>query len=201
MEETKDALFKIMTDRDEFLSRLYFVLVGNGYKHDRGDVLFKPLDCGLELQYKINISDVIEGSNVIVFNKHISNLEIPREEIFEKAFQNTVKNLPAKIQSVYEMMNIDILDDFPLYCLTNSKMAFGAGAILYPGMRERIENILGDFIVIPSSVHEVLLIPRVSDIENIQTIIREVNQTVVSEEEILSDKAYTLPLDGVLVEA
>ena len=202
MEEIKDKLFNILTNKDEFFSRSYFVLVKGGYKHDRGDVLYKSLDCGLELQYKIDISDVMDGSNIIVFNKHVSNLEISQEDFFEKAFQNTVKNLPAKLQSVCEMIDIDIFEDnFPLYCLTNSKMHFGAGAILYPGIRERIENIIGDFIVIPSSVHEVLLFPNTINLDDIRTTINEVNRTVLDEDDILSDKAYTLPLEGVLVEA
>ena len=50
----------------------------------------------------------------------------------------------------------------------------------------------GNFYVIPSSVHECLLVPENSRVspEELCDMVSEVNRTVVSEDEVLSDSVY-----------
>ena len=49
-----------------------------------------------------------------------------------------------------------------------------------------------DYYVLPSSVHEVLIVPAeyVRNRQMLDEMVREVNQVCVEEEEILSDHAY-----------
>ena len=42
-------------------------------------------------------------------------------------------------------------------------MFWGAAALFYPGVMDRLREMLGDFYVIPSSVHELLLLPITAD--------------------------------------
>ena len=80
-----------------------------------------------------------------------------------------------------------------LYVLTNSDKLFGASVILYPHLLESIAKRMDcDFIILPSSIHEVLLIPDSSENKSLHydAIIQEVNLTQLSPEEILSDHAY-----------
>lgn len=196
--DTKERLEEIVTNRDEVFKRLYFVLVREDYKHTRGNVLYKSVANGLELQYKIDISDIVDGS-IIVFDDFPDRYDVSIGEFEEIAFNNTPERFPSRFESVYDILG-GIIEgyDLPLYCLTNEKKIFGAGTILYPGMKEKIESIIGDFIVIPSSVHEVLVIPECEDVKGITKIIQEVNRSVVHEEEILADRPYRLISDGVL---
>lgn len=50
-------------------------------------------------------------------------------------------------------------EDMPLYVLTNTRGFYGAAAILYEGLLEQcVRKFPGDVFVIPSSVHELLLV-------------------------------------------
>lgn len=77
--------------------------------------------------------------------------------------------------------------------LGNSAHIYGAACILYPGVLEEIARKEGrDFYILPSSVHEVILL-KAGDGEDpllLKEMIREVNDTQVALEEILSYQLY-----------
>ena len=82
-------------------------------------------------------------------------------------------------------------DDFiPMYVATNETCITGASIILYTGLLEAVSEELGSFIVIPSSVHELILVPCTccDNVPAISAMVREINATEVLETEILSDK-------------
>ena len=84
-------------------------------------------------------------------------------------------------------------EDMPLYVLTNTRGFYGAAAILYEGLLEQcVRKFPGDVFVIPSSVHELLLVSAedVWSAQEMTEMIRCVNQTGVAPEEILSDHVY-----------
>ncbi len=80
------------------------------------------------------------------------------------------------------------------YVLTNKEGIFAAGLItsetIMNGICEKLES--NDLIVIPSSVHECLIMPDVKgiNITDITKMVVEVNVTQVELEEVLSDHAY-----------
>lgn len=85
-------------------------------------------------------------------------------------------------------------DRLKIYVLTNSDKCFGASEILKSAVMEEISQKIGDFIVLPSSVHEVLVIPErnsAEDYSSLASMVREINQQAVSPEERLSDHVYT----------
>jgi len=80
-----------------------------------------------------------------------------------------------------------------LMVLTNDQALYGAGALFYPGQLDTIASQIGsDYFVIPSSIHEVLILPDDGTIDRhaIESMIQEVNMTAVAPEERLSDHAY-----------
>lgn len=79
------------------------------------------------------------------------------------------------------------------YVLTNSIRLRGAAVILYPDVLKRVaEQIGGDLIIFPSSIHETILVRREESfgLEETARIVREVNQEIVPPEDRLSDKVY-----------
>lgn len=79
-----------------------------------------------------------------------------------------------------------------LYVLTNHQKINGAASILYPGMLEHLaKRFRGGFYIIPSSVHEVLLLKE-EETEDVRLngMVREVNETQVDPEEVLADHVY-----------
>ena len=80
-----------------------------------------------------------------------------------------------------------------LYVLTNTAKMHGAGYMFDNDLLEQIsQKLRGDFMVIPSSLHEVLIKKVDKDItfDVMKRIIEDVNKTGVIPEEILSDKLY-----------
>lgn len=78
------------------------------------------------------------------------------------------------------------------YVLTNSVSRFGAAVILYPGMTERLYRRFGPYYLLPSSVHELLVLPE-KDPENrmeLKRLIRSSNREICDSLLILSDELY-----------
>ena len=80
-----------------------------------------------------------------------------------------------------------------LYVLSNEQKCHGSIALLYPGMLQEAAELLGgDFFVLPSSIHEVLLLRRQKedDTDVLLDMISEANRNHVMEEELLSYHLY-----------
>ncbi len=129
---------------------------------------------------------------------------ISNEEILEAAKENTAMLFPPKIQDLYEFVQ-DMVDiskeelsqgrkNFPdLQILTNDLCINGATVILYDSfVKEVYERLGGKFIILPSSVHEVLVVPLEDSmyIPYLQEVVESINQRFVAEDEILSDNVY-----------
>ena len=80
-----------------------------------------------------------------------------------------------------------------VYVLTNTSGIDGAAAILTEkAMKDAREMIGEDFLILPSSRHEVLLVPRSTSfsIRDLADMVKEVNATAVDREDLLSDHVY-----------
>lgn len=82
----------------------------------------------------------------------------------------------------------------------NTPETYGAICFLYQSIRERLLNMFGDeFFMLPSSVHEVIVLPKEkgeveSNIDAMINMVKEVNRSMVSKSEWLSDTAYKVKL-------
>lgn len=82
---------------------------------------------------------------------------------------------------------------FPIYIVTLAEPRHGASVIMQPEILIGLEEKFGgDYFILPSSTHEVLVIPDTGD-ENLERelndMVKEVNKVAVSPEERLSDKS------------
>ncbi len=156
----------------------------------------------LAVIYVVSLGQTTMGNaTVTVYNEHMENWDITEEDLWELSNINTPKIAKAQIVSLYDMVcemtgggeNCILPEDNVMYVLTNSKRINGAACMLYddviPGFAQKLGK---DLYIIPSSVHEVILMPAdgFSDTERIIDIINEVNSTQVAREEILSYKLY-----------
>lgn len=200
-----DLISDIMLDRDEVLRRANYILVNTALNLKRSSIVRVPVNATLELHYKIDIGDIFDGAKISLEKKHLDNLDISLSELAHYAYVNTMEKYEPEIFSLSDF--IDGLSSSYLFSefmvLSNKQKTFGAGAILYEGMYEKLLEVMdGDFVVIPSSVHDVILIKtEYGDIDALTRIIGDVNENVISPEEVLSDRPYKLIRDKKLVEA
>ena len=68
----------------------------------------------------------------------------------------------------------------------------GAAVLMYPGFLKAVSERIGSFYILPSSVHEILLIPEqdAPKAEDLNLMVYSVNRAEVIPEERLSDIAY-----------
>lgn len=79
-----------------------------------------------------------------------------------------------------------------MFIASNSERLYGASAILYEGLLKSFsEAIKDDLIILPSSVHETILVPvsAVSNPDFFREMVVEINKTVAVDE-VLSDNIY-----------
>ena len=88
---------------------------------------------------------------------------------------------------------LDMAEEEPMYVLTNVGKYNGAAAILDEKLMEQIsEKFQEGFYIIPSSIHETLIVPKSQPltITYLENMVSEINATEVSPEEMLSNHIY-----------
>ena len=197
-----DAIAEIFSDKEAVLSRVNYILVNSELNKNRTNLVKQPINQTLELQYKVDVSDVVDGGRTPLEKRHIEKLGISESEVWARAYTNTMEKYPYKFKPISELLCCDILDEAPqMYVLSNSTGINGAAAILYQGIKDLLDETVGEAIIIPSSVHEMIVIPAsLGNKEDVMKMIREVNESCLKPEDILSDRPYELVSDGVLFE-
>lgn len=124
-------------------------------------------------------------------------LGMTEEEIYAAALKNTLRLFPPKLMNLegYVEMSIGakllfVEDEVTTYILTNQKEVDGAFYLMSRELVGAIAEMLeDDLYILPSSVNEVLLV-RASEVrdgvDGLKAMVRDVNETIVAEKEILS---------------
>lgn len=134
--------------------------------------------------FKINAS-------ITVKNEHIEKWGINKEELITTAYDNT-KNLNSSIRSIMDMFG-ESAEDEKMFVMTCEEAMFGAACMTFDDrLDEFLKNRSLGVYIIPSSIHEVLLVPDDGKIEPglINSMIETVNKETLSYDEVLSDHAY-----------
>lgn len=137
----------------------------------------------------------------IVTDAMLQGFGITAEQLRQDAMEVAPQNRPATLRSMQEvmaaMMGMDAeeipQDSVPLLVASVDNAFMGASVIQYPGfMEQAAEQIGGDFFVLPSSIHEVLLLPDdgKTDFRELTAMVQSINESQVAPAERLSDNVY-----------
>ena len=146
-----------------------------------------------DLQHEPGYSRILPVSNTL-----LAELGLSARELLQLARENTQRLHPAVIDTMEARLGLpDASSEQPtLLVITNPSNFYGAGTILYPGIGKQIAKRLQteDFLILPSSIHEVLAVPRsvCGDIETLRNMVHEINENEVAPDERLSDNVYEL---------
>lgn len=127
-----------------------------------------------------------------VTNQLMDAWGVSEEEVFKQARKNQITLRPARISSLAETLGIPEEINPGLYIVSTESGVLGAGCILYEGIEDRIkEKIGGDFYILPSSIHEVIVVPKDDNrIEEFARMVRMINTSEVDERDRLSNSVY-----------
>lgn len=157
----------------------------------------------LSIVFLCSVSDFLSGyATILIYDHHMKYWEKTTEELYKIAQANTPCILPPRLdnlQQVFEYLTnerLPFLEDLNASILTNKLKVHGATSIVYPGLLEDVATLYEDnLIIIPSSIHEVLIIPESSMYkehtkDDFNRMIQDVNTTQLANHEILSDHVY-----------
>jgi hypothetical protein len=193
-----------LTDYEKVKGNLRLKLVN--YKKNEewlDDVVFIPfLDLAGVVVVNVKIGKGKVGT-ITVTKSHMVEWGKSEEDILHDAMENMkddyiITPMEEILKEQLEELGIaDIaeLAELSMYVLYNRQRLFGAGLVMVPNVMREAAELMGcdNIVIIPSSVHETMLIPceeGQTDFNELKRIIGEVNQNSLEEEEILSDHPY-----------
>lgn len=137
---------------------------------------------------------ILEHATALIRISHMEYWGITLEELYHVAFRN-MEDLPVQLEPMETFLDGCDFEPFGsgMHVLCAENREFGAAVIVNPKILRYCYQILGeDYYVLPSSIHEVILLPEslAGSSESLDELVREVNEKCVKQEEILSDHAY-----------
>lgn len=170
-------------------SNVFMEFVSKADDYDRITVNWKGYEVGFRFLIDKGGTDL---RSVVITKDLATQMNLSEVELYELARQNTPRLFPIKLCGMTEIL-LGLPDpNEKMFVLTNEDSMKGAVAILYPDAMETIKaKIPGHFYMIPSSVHEVILLPDNGDMteEEINDMINQVNGSVVDPSDQLGDEA------------
>lgn len=151
------------------------------------------------------------SATVLIQDSFLPLWGIDRDELLRAAKENTPCLLMPVIRGMGEVIAglEDVIAGLPgswglcgagrmaetgMYVLTNRHALNGSVCILYPGLLKGLaDRLQDDLCIIPSSIHEVLIIPAGKTAGNrewLSQMVQEVNRTQLEREEALADHVY-----------
>lgn len=167
----------------------------------------------LAVVFYILVSKGHDGTGtILVKNSFMDMWGVDAQTIHSIAMENTQRIFRGRVQTM-ESVIAEIMEDmsdagdsgefydmpaaaddvFPMYVASNCDRLNGASVLMYPKLlRDFAERIGSDFFILPSSVHELIFLPETDDvdIEYMKTMVRDINDSEVAENEVLSDNVY-----------
>ena len=145
-----------------------------------------------------DIYDLAKMNTQRLFRGHVASMmEVMSGIIAEKA------NVDHDLVDAFFSMDVYEDNFMPMFVATNKSKINGASVILYDGLlAEFARRVGGDFYILPSSIHETIFLPATGemDVEYLIDMVRTVNSTEVSPDEVLSDNVYKYIADEDRVE-
>lgn len=158
-------------------------------------------DCFLDLRY-VYRCEIDDESSFLITENILQKTRITYEELNKAAFANTynLKFSVTKLSDIFGGYETEV----PLYGVTTSEFKYGASALLYTEIINVIKRkIDGNFIIIPSSVNDLIIVPDgVLDERDILQLLREINSNkkLVPDNIYLSDNLYKYCSDTGIIE-
>ena len=208
---TADQFYRFEDCKDKIVPRLINASKNQQYLESHAHVLIHDLAC----VFYVLIEGFAEwgGGAIGVTNEIMEKWNVTASELHETAVNNLPSLQPpvftdvvtvlAKTSGISEeeqkMMRMSLCENM-IYVLTNTNNLYGASAVFDKKIMKELVEKFGDFYILPSSIHEVIIAPVKPDmdVDYLKEMVTEINATHLEPDEVLSDSIYTYTLEGGL---
>lgn len=158
----------------EDLAVIFAIMLGNS-----------PYDEQMSVQVDNHLADTWGKSTEELYELAVSNLEADNSGRLSTMAEILKRTMPAEEVDFFAA-------DLPMYVITTESGIYGANLLLNKKFMDNVISQLGsDFVILPSSVHECILITgSEQEISFLKQMVSEVNGSEVSPEEVLSNNVY-----------
>lgn len=183
-------------NKEYFLTHLTYKLINREMNENLLEDVPHTDFLDLAKVYVVDLSDFEDSATVLVRNSHLDALDITLEELEKNAtirFGFKCKNIGEYLADLTGMPTPAEMDEAPMYITSSQKGLFGAGLMADEESLHKVQDITGlkTFIILPSSIHEFIVIPQDMEKATLYAqMVREINQSEVSPEEVLSNNVY-----------
>ena len=164
-------------------------------------------DLAAVYRFALNSGEMGKGmaASILITNRMIDMMGITHEQLKNDALRNAPKIRPAVITGMSELMK-DMMGkeayeraygkddaDEKMFVATVPGKDSGAGILAYQDFMDKAAARVGsDFFILPSSIHEILLVKDTGDrmADELRNMVKHINKTELRPEEILSDNVY-----------
>ena len=163
----------------------------------------------MSIVYRFVLESNEDGrASILVTDQLLESMGVSPEQLHADALRTAPELKPVVIKGMSEvmaeMMGMSAEDlammgmptdpaDEQMYVATVPDKIHGAGVIAYQNfMDQAAERAGGDFFILPSSIHELLIVPDNGQmsLRDLEAMVREVNATQVAPEDKLTDNVY-----------
>lgn len=213
-ESIEDAV-KLIKDKEYVLQNVVPCVVNlekNKEIFDEHDIAYKPfLDCAITLRIKLK-SEAENKGTVKITNAMLKNLDLAFEDVIQTAYDNIedeveirpIWDIVREMMGLPEGMEDPMANGNPMFVVSTKDKMFGGSVIANDSILARAREVMdcNEIFVLPSSIHELILIPKTGrdySPEILRNMVCEVNGSEVAEDEVLSDNVYVNSQEGTLV--
>lgn len=161
----------------------------------------------LAVVYRFILNSDDSEASILVTNKLLANMRVTPEQLHSDAIKNAPLIKPVVIKGISEfmveklgierakMMGIVLVapEDECMYVASVLDETYGASVIAYKDFMDMAtEKSGGDFYILPSTIHEVIIVPDngALDLKYLEFFVKTVNSTQVLPKDKLSDNVY-----------
>lgn len=149
----------------------------------------------------ISLDNVLENGSayVAITDQMLDMWKVTADDVIYACKEN-LRNEDFELKTLYGLL-VDMLPDADeymeekgkhedIYVLSNHSKLNGSRMILDEDNMEMLKKKFGKFYILPSSIHEVLIIPESAgmSLENLEEMVASVNDTQVEEQDLFSYK-------------
>ena len=201
-----DGVADMITDFGKAKERICFKLVNTGKNTELLKEAPHRQYLDLSAVYFISIDFADGNGSVTVKNDLMERWGTTEQELWELAFSNTQRLFPAEIRGMGSLISalvggsrMDGESDEAMLVATNASKTNGFTVVFYDDVLAGLTDRLGDRIfILPSSVHELIAIADDGNVnpQMLKDMVRDINRTVLNEQEFLSDNVYRYERGG-----